>query len=217
VGNVQRINGKCKPHHPKVGLYKRMETVLLPELVAAMAEPSSSQLADFDAVVQLYRPGIFRFILGSLRDRDAAETLTQECFLKAYRARERFRGDASVKTWLMTIAVNLVRDHMSNARLKFWRRTQQSGVDISAAEGWLADRRSSPEAMANAKQQVAAIWSAVSKLPVGQRTVFLLRFVEDMEILEIAAATGLKEGTVKIHLFRALRAVRARLSAKENR
>jgi len=192
-----------------------METVLLPELVPAMVEPAARSLADFDAVVQLYRPGIFRFVLGSLRDRDAAETLTQECFMKAYRAREQFRGDASVKTWLMRIAVNLVRDHLSNARLKFWRRTQQSSVDISTAEGWLQDRRSSPEAALGAKQQVAAIWSAVAGLSEGQRTVFLLRFVEEMDILEIAAATGLKEGTVKIHLFRALRSVRARVADKE--
>jgi len=189
--------------------------VLLPELVPAMVEPAARSLADFDAVVQLYRPGIFRFVLGSLRDRDAAETLTQECFMKAYRAREQFRGDASVKTWLMRIAVNLVRDHLSNARLKFWRRTQQSSVDISTAEGWLQDRRSSPEAALGAKQQVAAIWSAVAGLSEGQRTVFLLRFVEEMDILEIAAATGLKEGTVKIHLFRALRSVRARVADKE--
>lgn len=192
-----------------------METVLLPEVMGAMAEPSAVNLADFDAVVQLYEP-IFRYVMACLRDRDAAETLTQDCFMKAYRAREQFRGDASVKTWLMRIAVNLVRDHLSNARLKFWRRTQRSCVDPSVAEGWLADRRSSPEAMALAKQKVAAIWSAVTDLPQGQRTVFLLRFVEDMDILEIAAATGLKEGTVKIHLFRALRAVRARVALKES-
>ena len=58
-----------------------------------------------------------------------------------------------------------------------------------------------------------AIWSAAAKLPAKQRTVFLLRFVEEMELLEIAEVTGMKEGTVKTHLFRALNAVRARLEA----
>lgn len=181
-----------------------------------MAEPSANELADFDVVVRLYRPAIFRFILGSLRDRDAADTLTQECFLKAYRSRDKFRGESSVKTWLMRIAVNLVRDHLSNARLKFWRRTQRSSVDISVAQGWLADRHSSPEDMATARQQVAAVWNAVAELPEGQRTVFLLRFVDDMDVLEIAAATGLKEGTVKIHLYRALRSIRKWLAPKED-
>jgi RNA polymerase sigma-70 factor (ECF subfamily) len=188
-----------------------METVLLPAMIPATAS-AAGELSDFDAVVQLYRPAIFRFVLASLRDQDAAETLTQECFLRAYRSREGFRGDAMVKTWLMRIAVNLVRDHLTNERLKFWRRTQRSGIDLSVAQTWLADRRSSPEAEVQAKQQVAAVWAAVAQLPEGQRTVFLLRFVEEMEILEIAAATGLKEGTVKIHLFRALRNVRAKLT-----
>ena len=56
-----------------------------------------------------------------------------------------------------------------------------------------------------------AVWKATGGLPERQRTVFLLRFVEDMDLLEIAAATGLSEGTVKTHLFRALEAVRRRL------
>jgi len=188
-----------------------METVLLPALIPAVDDPSARGLADFDAVVHFHRPGIFRFILASLRDHDAAETLTQECFLRAYRARTGFRGDAMVKTWLMRIAVNLVRDHLSSERLKFWRRTQRSSVDLSVAQTWLADGRSSPEDEATAKQRVAAVWAAVNELPEGQRTVFLLRFVEEMDILEIAAATGLKEGTVKIHLFRGLRTVRAKV------
>jgi RNA polymerase sigma-70 factor (ECF subfamily) len=62
---------------------------------------------------------------------------------------------------------------------------------------------------------VQAIWTAAASLPGRQRTVFLLRFVEDMELLEIAEVTGMKEGTVKTHLFRALQSVRARLEGKK--
>ncbi len=114
----------------------------------------------------------------------------------------------------MRIAVNLVRDHLSNARLKFWRRTQRSSIDLSLAEGLLPDRGGTPEAALLAEQQLAAIWSAAAELTEKQRTVLLLRFVEDMDILEIVATTGMKEGTVKVHLLRALQALRARL-AKE--
>ena len=63
-------------------------------------------------------------------------------------------------------------------------------------------------------ERMAAIWTAADRLPEKQRTVFLLRFVEDMDLLEIVAATGMKEGTVKTHLFRALRTVRERLGEK---
>ena len=68
-----------------------------------------------------------------------------------------------------------------------------------------------PEAAALIQEQVQAIWAAAADLPARQRTVFLLRFVEDMDLLEIAEVTGMKEGTVKTHLFRALQSVRARL------
>ena len=170
----------------------------------------ATEIQDFDAVVAVHWPKVFRFALASLRDRDAAESLAQDCFLKAYKAREWFRGEASVSTWLMQIAVNLVRDRARSRRLQFWKRTQAAAMDLETASQWIPDRDLTPEARALAKEQIEAVWSATEKLPERQRTVFLLRFVEDMDLLEIAAATGMKEGTVKAHLFRALQAVRER-------
>ena len=77
----------------------------------------------------------------------------------------------------------------------------------------IPDRQQSPEALAAVRERVEAVWAAAATLPARQRTVFLLRFVEDMDLLEIAEVTGMKEGTVKVHLFRALNSVRARLEA----
>src|ERR1700721_2389136 len=71
---------------------------------------------EFDVLVQTYRPRVFRFLLASTRDRESAENLTQDCFLRAYRARDQFRGDSSRITWLMQIAINLVRKQESNSR-----------------------------------------------------------------------------------------------------
>lgn len=178
-----------------------METVL-----------SSEVIEDFDALVNQHRPRIFRFILASLRNRESAENLTQECFVRAYRAREQFRGAASIPTWLLQIAANLVRDHESSGRLKFWRRAL--GIDLRDVMDTIPDRQMSPESMLSVKQEVEAIWRVAAKLSERQRTVFLLRFVEDMDLLEIAAVTGLKLGTVKTHLFRALEAVRAALEER---
>jgi len=172
------------------------------------------EIQDFDAVVRLYWPKIFRYALASLRDRDTAETVAQDCFLRAYRARDSFRGEASLSTWLMQIAVNLVRDSIRNRRLRFWNRTRAAAPDFDLVAQTLADRHSSAESAVLAKERVAAIWEAVETLSERQRAVFLLRFVEDMEILEIAAVTGLREGTVKVHLFRAVDAVRKRTGAE---
>jgi RNA polymerase sigma-70 factor (ECF subfamily) len=170
---------------------------------------------DFDSLVKSHRPRIFRFLLASLRDRESAENLTQDCFIRAYRAREQFRGVANIATWLMQIAANLLRDHEGNGRVKFWRRALSAGVDVADLRDWVPDRSGSPEALASAKEQVQAIWKAVARLPERQRTVFLLRFVEDLDLLEIGAITGMKEGTVKTHLFRALQSVRARLEERK--
>jgi RNA polymerase sigma-70 factor (ECF subfamily) len=115
----------------------------------------------------------------------------------------------------MRIAVNLIRDYARNRRLQFWKRAQLSAVDLDAAGRWAPDGGASPERGAIAREQLAAVWNAAGGLSERQRTVFLLRFVEDMDLLEIAAATGMKEGTVKVHLFRALQAVRERMGRSQ--
>src|SRR6266568_4210801 len=101
-----------------------MEQDATAQLMPGFNASAAAQVADFEAVVALFRPKIFRFALASLRDPDEAETITQDCFLKAYRARDRFRNECSMQTWLMRIAVNLIRDHARNRRLRFWKRTQ---------------------------------------------------------------------------------------------
>jgi RNA polymerase sigma-70 factor (ECF subfamily) len=190
-----------------------METILTPEQAPTVRMMAAQEIEDFDGLVRQHRSRIFRYILASLRDYDAAETLTQDCFIRAYRARASFRGDSAASTWLMQIAVNLVRSHVTSSRWKFWRPAERSGVDAAQAADWLADGRGSPEDAASVRQQVAAVWRAAESLSERQRTVFLLRFVEDMDVLEIAAATGMKEGTVKTHLFRALETVRSKVGS----
>jgi RNA polymerase sigma-70 factor (ECF subfamily) len=99
----------------------RMDTILtLGAAEAGNARTDGS--SEFEDMVQTYRPRVFRFLLASLRDRESAENLTQDCFLRAYRARDQFRGESNRTTWLMQIAINLVRKHESSSRLKFWRR-----------------------------------------------------------------------------------------------
>jgi RNA polymerase sigma-70 factor (ECF subfamily) len=177
-------------------------------------DPYTGPIQDFEAAVSVYRSKIFRFALASLRDEDAAETVTQDCLVKAHRTWHTFRRECSLNTWLMQIAVNLVRDYWRNRRLQFWKRTQRLGTPLGAIHERLEGNQRTPETQFLLKEQVGAVWEAAGHLPERQRTVFLLRFVEDMDILEIAAVTGLKEGTVKAHLFRALEAVRKQLGTR---
>ena len=180
-------------------------------------EPMTTATADeiaaqnFDRVVTAHRPQIFRFLLASLRDVDLAETLTQECFLKAHRNWKSFRGESSALTWLMRIAINLQKDHWRNRRLQFWRTAHTNAVDSDEASEWLPSGESSPEQQLLARERVKQVWRAVKNLSGRQRTMFLLRYVEEMELNEIAKATGLSEGTVKAHLSRAVGKVREQL------
>src|SRR5947209_2596946 len=107
-----------------------MELVARIEPIMTNPGRDAIEIKHFDSVVEIYRPRIFRFALASLRDRDAAETVAQDCFLKAHKAWGQFRGDSSVHTWLMQIAVNLVRDVSRNRRFQFWKRAQASAVDV---------------------------------------------------------------------------------------
>lgn len=185
-----------------------MEPTAASGLMPVGAESRATELEDFDQVVQRYWPRILRFVVASVHDGDTAETLTQECFVKAYRSRMRFRGDASVHTWLVRIAANVVRDHARNRRLRFWRSAERTSVDTRAVADWLPDPAVSQEQMAMIQEQVQAVWDATRNLSHRQRTVFLLRFVEEMDIAEIASATGLTCNAVNVHLFRAVRAIR---------
>jgi RNA polymerase sigma-70 factor (ECF subfamily) len=185
-------------------------------LEVAMSRSTAQEIAaeDFSAVVTKHRPQIFRFLLSSTRDVDLAETLTQECLLKAHRNWASFRGESSAMTWLMRIAINLQKDHWRNRRMQFWRKTQVNSVELDEASDWLPSGESSVEQQLLARERVAQVSKAVEKLSERQRTVFLLRYVEERELCEIAQMTGLSEGTVKAHLSRALTRVRAELGGK---
>jgi len=188
-----------------------MEPTATAEVIPAVIVDPVQEIQDFDRVVERYWPRILRFVLAAVQDSDIAETLAQDCFWKAYKGRAAFRGESSLNTWLMHIAVNLVRDHTRSRRFQFWKNAKQTAVDSDTTHEWLPDRSISPEERASLNEQVQAVWRATKDLSERQRTVFVLRFVEDMNPVEIAHATGLTENAVNVHLFRAVRAIRKRL------
>jgi RNA polymerase sigma-70 factor (ECF subfamily) len=194
-----------------------MTTAILnpPNVSAASAAPLPAppavavSLESIDTLHAKYSQRIFRFLLTSLRDRDLAESLTQDTFIRAWAARDSFRGDCAPATWLTRIALNLVRDHTRTNRFRFWRNVANTAVDASEFASFIPDRVSTAESALSAHQQVALVWKTVATLSERQRTVFLLRFVEDLELADIAQITGMPISTVKTHLYRGLAAIRA--------
>jgi RNA polymerase sigma-70 factor (ECF subfamily) len=175
------------------------------------AERSGSELDDIDALVRTYRPRLLRFVAFSIGDQDLAESITQDCFLKAYNGRASFRGDCSVNTWLTSIALNLIRDQQRLQKFRFWRQARATAIDITDAATFLPSNESSPESRVLVQEKAEQVKQALVSLSAKQRTVFLMRFVEDMELSEIATSTQMPLNTVKTHLHRALKSVRAQV------
>lgn len=172
-----------------------------------------SELDDIDQLVKNYRARLLRFVTFSTGDPDLAETITQDCLLKAYNARESFRGDSSVNTWLTSIAVNLIRDHQRTQKFKFWKQAKATAVDVTDVASFIATDSSSQEQQLIAKQQVAKLSGIIETLSLNQRTIFLMKFSDEMDLADISKAMNMPINTVKTHLHRALKAVRSQLGA----
>src|ERR1700722_17181022 len=124
----------------------------LEPMTMATADDLAAQ--DFSHVVATHRQQIFRFLLASTRDIDLAETLTQDCFLKAHRNWSSFRGESSAMTWLMRIAINLQKDHWRNRRMQVWRHTRTNSVDLDEASDWLPSGERTVEQRMLAREKV---------------------------------------------------------------
>jgi RNA polymerase sigma-70 factor (ECF subfamily) len=170
-------------------------------------------LDDIDLLVRNYRARLLRFVTFSTGDPDL-ETITQDCLLKAYNARASFRGDSSVNTWLTSIAVNLIRDHQRTQKFKFWKQAKATAVDVTDVASFIATDESTQECRLIAKEQVARLSTIMDSLSLNQRTVFLMKFSDEMDLADIAEAMKMPINTVKTHLHRALKTVRSQLGAR---
>jgi RNA polymerase sigma-70 factor, ECF subfamily len=183
-----------------------VDTILTTALSAAATEKAEVISAErFDEIVRQHQRRVYRVIFLLVRDRDTADTLTQECFLRAYLKRAGFRGECRVETWLLRIAVNLVRDHGKSRRVSFWKRLV--GLEDRENSSAKTCQHPAPEPSAErvllAREELEALWNALSSLSVQQRAIFLLRYEEEMSLAEIAGVLQLKVGSVKSQLSRA--------------
>jgi RNA polymerase sigma-70 factor (ECF subfamily) len=113
----------------------------------------------------------------------------------------------------MRIAFNLVRDHTKSQKFRFWKNAAATAVDAQDLSQYLSSGASSAEEQLIAKERVEMVHRTLQELTDKQRTAFVMRFVEEMDLPEIAAVTGMSLTTVKTHLYRAVGTIRARLGA----
>jgi RNA polymerase sigma-70 factor, ECF subfamily len=183
-----------------------VDTVLTTALSSPTAEKAEEISAErFDEIMRQHQRRVYRVIFLLVRDSDIADTLTQECFLRAFQKRTSFRGECRIDTWLLRIAVNLVRDHGKNRRASFWKRLvglEDRGINGAEPREFPA-RAPSAERTLLAREELEAVWNALSSLSPQQRAIFFLRYAEEMPLAEIAELMELKVGSVKAQLSRA--------------
>jgi RNA polymerase sigma-70 factor, ECF subfamily len=177
----------------------------------AAQEREASELDDIDQLVHRYRARLLRFVAFSIGDQDLAESIVQDCFMKAYNARANFRGECSVNTWLNRIALNLIRDYQRTKKFRFWHGFRKTAMEITEIASTLPSGEGTPERNLLTRERVAQVAEALQGLSFNQRTVFLMRFQEGMGIKEISLATDISVNTVKTHLYRAVKAVREKI------
>jgi RNA polymerase sigma-70 factor (ECF subfamily) len=183
-----------------------VDTVLTTALSSPATEKAEEISAErFDEIMRQHQRRVYRVIFLLVRDADTADTLTQECFLRAYQKRASFRGECRIETWLLRIAVNLVRDHGKSRRASFWKRLV--GLDDDESGSGEPRQFPAPEPSAErallAREELKAVWNALSSLSPQQRAIFFLRYEEEMPLAQIADLMEIKVGSVKAQLSRA--------------
>ena len=154
-----------------------------------------------EELIDLYGNGILRLCILYLGDRHLAEDAFQETFIKAWKKWDGFRGECSVKTWLITIA----RRTCCSMRRSFWFRHM--------------DRHVTPEMLPDASQEPdedqQALTLAVMNLPLKLREAVILYYYQDMSVNEIAAALGVSQPSVSNRLKRARDKLRSILEGRD--
>jgi RNA polymerase sigma-70 factor (ECF subfamily) len=166
----------------------------------------------FGVLVERFQRRIYRVAFAIVRDEAEADTITQDTFVQAYTNLGRFEGRAELETWLTRIAINRSRDHLR--RRRFISLFTGSGNDEGDGELMIepVDERPDPERQFLATQIRAAILKAEQILSAQQKVIFRLRHYENLALEEIAEHLGLRAGTVRAHLFRAIHKIRKELA-----
>src|SRR5512141_2005477 len=176
----------------------------------------------FELLVMKYQRKLGRLLSRWVRDPAEVEDVTQEAFIKAYRALPSFRGESAFYTWLYRIAINTAKNYL----VALGRRAPTTtGFDNEEAEGFedaeqLRDSNT-PETELEGKQVAAVVNKAMDALPEDLRTAITLREIEGLSYDEIADVMNCPIGTVRSRIFRAREAIatelRPLLGTEENR
>lgn len=162
----------------------------------------------FDLLVSKYQRKLGRLISRFVRDPGEAEDVTQDAFIKAYRALPGFRGESAFYTWLYRIGINTAKNHLLSNKRRAPTTTPFDAEDAeSFEEASLLREVSTPENELMSKQVVDVVQTSLQQLPEDLRSALTLREIEGLSYEEIASVMNCPVGTVRSRIFRAREAV----------
>ena len=185
--------------------------------VQLMLDVKAGDEASFELLLQRYRTPLVNFLFRMVRNREQAEDLAQEVFLRVYRAREEYVPSAKFTTWLFRIATNLALNSMRDTRYQKLEVSIDAPVTVDAEDGDerpldVAEKRPNIEQHLVEDVRVKMIRHAINKLPEKQRAAVLLHKYQELDYTEIAKILSCSESALKSLLFRAYEALRVELA-----
>ncbi len=167
----------------------------------------------YGELVRRHQRKATRIALYYLRESADADEAVQDAFVKAYTHLRDFEYGRSFEVWFTRILVNSCLDRVkARGRRARWMIAADDLGEASPLDRVAVPRESSPEALALRRERGERLMDAIERLPERQRTVVLLSQIEGASTREVSEVTGLRETTIRVHLFRALRRLRALLS-----
>lgn len=164
----------------------------------------------FDELYSKYHHDVFQFIFYMVKNREQAEDLVQEVYIRVLKSYERFEGKSSEKTWLFSIARNVAIDHFR--KQKGWKQRLAEKFDWST--GQVKDESPIPEEIALQREEVKMIYQCLDNCTVDQRMVIIMRYIHELSIIETAEALGWTESKVKTTQHRALKVLKKEMEEK---
>lgn len=198
-----------------LGLRSRVGVTAAPELASHAAEESRSDHEAFTALVDAYYRRTYNLIYRMVGGEQDAADLTQETFVRVYRALPKLRAEGARAAWIRRIATNLCLDFLRrrNATPTVVSLDARASEESDTALTWeIADPSGEPDRLYASDERVRMLHRALDSLPLDYRTVIILHHIEQLRVEEIAEALGVPGGTIKSRLSRARRELRRKLS-----
>jgi RNA polymerase sigma-70 factor, ECF subfamily len=185
--------------------------------VQLMLDVKAGDEASFELLLQRYRTPLVNFLFRMIRNREQAEDLAQDVFLRVYRARAEYVQSAKFTTWLFRIATNLALNSVRDNRYQKLEVSIDAPVTVDAEDGGerpldVAEQHPNIEQYLVEDARKKMIRHAIDKLPEKQRAAVLLHKYEELDYAEIAKILSCSESALKSLLFRAYESLRVELA-----